>query len=129
MMGVWGRQWHQLDHMQAIGTSPRTDSHTNTSSLNFYRPDAVTDAQPTVSKHCRLPPSRFRIWTADTYAHGQVLPPNCTHQVQVSLGHTSPLHKQYLDQFSHFCTVHSHDQQTQTDHTACVAIVHIICCA
>jgi len=25
--------------------------HTNTSSLNFYRPDALPDAQPTVSKH------------------------------------------------------------------------------
>jgi len=24
---------------------------TNTSSLNFYRPDALPDAQPTVSKH------------------------------------------------------------------------------
>jgi len=25
--------------------------HTNTSSLNFYRPDAPPDTQPTVSKH------------------------------------------------------------------------------
>jgi len=29
----------------------QTDNHTNTSSLNFYRPDALPDAQPTVSKH------------------------------------------------------------------------------
>jgi len=28
-----------------------TDNHTNTSSLNFYRLDALPDAQPTVSKH------------------------------------------------------------------------------
>ena len=28
----------------------RTDNHTNTSSLNFYRPDAFPDAQPIVSK-------------------------------------------------------------------------------
>jgi len=28
-----------------------TDNHNNTSSLNFYRPDALPDAQPTVSKH------------------------------------------------------------------------------
>jgi len=28
-----------------------TDNHTNTSSLNFYRPDAPPDAQPTMSKH------------------------------------------------------------------------------
>jgi len=43
--------WHQLDRMQTICTSLQTDNHTNTSSLNFYRPDALPDAQPTVSKH------------------------------------------------------------------------------
>ena len=31
--------------------SLQTHNHTNTSSLNFYRPDALPDAQPTVSKH------------------------------------------------------------------------------
>ena len=30
-------------------TSNRTDSHTSTSSVNFYRPDALPDAQPTAS--------------------------------------------------------------------------------
>ena len=49
--GVLGWQWHQLDHMETICTSLQTDNHTNTSSLNFYRPDALPDAQPTVSKH------------------------------------------------------------------------------
>ena len=39
MMG-FGMQWHQLDHMQTICTSFRTDNQTNTSSLNFSRPDA-----------------------------------------------------------------------------------------
>ena len=39
-------QWHQLDHMQTICT--------NTSSLSFYRPGALPDAQPTVSKHDKL---------------------------------------------------------------------------
>ena len=48
-MGL-GMQWHQLDHMQTICTSLQTDNHTNTSSLNFYRPDALPDAQP---KHWR----------------------------------------------------------------------------
>ena len=49
--GVWGWQWHQLDHMQTICTSLQTDNHTNnTSSLNFYRLDVLPDAQPTVSK-------------------------------------------------------------------------------
>ena len=49
--GVWGWQWHQLDHMQTICTSLQTDNHTNTSSsLNFYRPHALPDAQSTASK-------------------------------------------------------------------------------
>ena len=33
-----------------ICTSLQTDNHTNTSSLSFYRPDVLPDAQPTVSK-------------------------------------------------------------------------------
>ena len=33
-----------------ICTSLQTDNHTNTSSLNFYRLDALPDAQPTVSE-------------------------------------------------------------------------------
>jgi len=36
MMGFWGWQWHQLDDMQTICTSPQTDNHTNTSSVNFF---------------------------------------------------------------------------------------------
>jgi len=48
---VSGMQWNQLDHMQTICTSLRTDNHTNTSSLNFYWPDALPDAQPAVSKY------------------------------------------------------------------------------
>ena len=39
--GVWGWQWHQLDYMQTTDTSLQTDNHTNTSSLNFYKPDAL----------------------------------------------------------------------------------------
>jgi len=49
--GVLGMQWHQLDRMQTICTSLQTDNDTNTPSLNLYRPDALPDAQPTVSKH------------------------------------------------------------------------------
>jgi len=41
----------QLDHMQTICSSLQTDNHTITSSLNFYRLDALPDTQPTVSKH------------------------------------------------------------------------------
>jgi len=36
--------WPWLGHMQTICCSLQTDNHTNTSSLNFYRPDALPDA-------------------------------------------------------------------------------------
>ena len=42
--GDLGWQWHQLDHVQTICTSLQTDNRTNSSSLNFHRPDAL--AQP-----------------------------------------------------------------------------------
>jgi len=45
---MMGMQWRQLDHMQTVCTSLQTDNHTNTSSLHFYRPDALPDAQPTM---------------------------------------------------------------------------------
>jgi len=45
---MMGWQWHQLNHVQTICTLLRTDNHASTSSLNFYRPDALPDAQPTV---------------------------------------------------------------------------------
>jgi len=45
-------QWHLLDHMQ-VCTSLKTDNHTSTPPLSFYRPDALLAAQPTASKHRR----------------------------------------------------------------------------
>jgi len=36
--------------MQIICTSLQTDNHASTSSVNFYRPDALPDAQPTALK-------------------------------------------------------------------------------
>jgi len=51
--GVWGWHRHQLDHMQTICTSLQAENHTNTSntsSLNFYRSDALPDSQRAVSK-------------------------------------------------------------------------------
>jgi len=49
---VFGMPWpHQLDHVQTMCTSLQTDNQTNTTSLNFYRPDALPDAQPTISKN------------------------------------------------------------------------------
>ena len=45
-----GKQWH---HLQTICTLLQTANHTNTSSLNFYRPYAFPDAQATETKHWR----------------------------------------------------------------------------
>jgi len=46
-------QWHQLDHMQAVCTSLQTHNYTHQHLITqfFYWPDALSDAQPTVSKH------------------------------------------------------------------------------
>jgi len=49
--GVLGCRGISWTTMQTICTSLQTDNHTSSSSLNFYRPDALPDAQPTVSKH------------------------------------------------------------------------------
>jgi len=45
-MGLW-EAVNQLDHMQTMRTLLQTDNHTNTSSLHFYRLDALPDAQST----------------------------------------------------------------------------------
>jgi len=42
-------QWHQLGHRQ-VCTSLQTDDHDTHHSV-FYRPDALSAAQPTASKH------------------------------------------------------------------------------
>ena len=52
--GVLGWQWNQLDHMQTICTSLQTDNYTSTSSLSFYRLDALPDAQPCQSTEGKL---------------------------------------------------------------------------
>jgi len=52
MMGFWDAvALAGLGYMQTIYTSLQTGNHTNTSSHNFYRPDALAGAQPTVSEH------------------------------------------------------------------------------
>jgi len=48
---MMGWKWHQLDHMQII--SFQTNNYASTSSLNFYKLDALPDAQPTVLNHLR----------------------------------------------------------------------------
>jgi len=45
-----GCQWRQLDYMQVICTSLQTDNHAP-KRLILYRPDALPDAQQTVSNH------------------------------------------------------------------------------
>ena len=45
-------QWHQLGHTQdLVCTSLQRDNHASNPLLSFYRPDALPDAQSTVSKH------------------------------------------------------------------------------
>ena len=70
--GVWGWQWHQLDHMQTICTSLQTDNHNNTSSLKFYRPDALPDVQPTVSKQWRHNSNIYDQQKPINLLHGQM---------------------------------------------------------
>jgi len=53
MMEVLGCSGISWTIMQTISISLQTDNHTNTSSLNIYRPDALPGAQPTMSKHCQ----------------------------------------------------------------------------
>jgi len=48
---MMGWQWHQLDYIQIIGTSIQRDNYASTSPIIFYRPDALDDAQPTMSKY------------------------------------------------------------------------------
>ena len=45
-------QWHQVGRMQ-VCTSLQRDNHASTPPLSFYRPDALSAAQPTASKHWR----------------------------------------------------------------------------
>ena len=47
VLGCSGISW---TIMQTICTSLQIDNHSNNSSLNFYWPDALPDAQPAVSK-------------------------------------------------------------------------------
>jgi len=41
--GVFGWQWHRLDHMQTICTSLQTDKHANISSLHYIRAGYSSD--------------------------------------------------------------------------------------
>jgi len=59
---IMGWRWYQLDHMQMICTSFPTDNHACTSSLSFYRPDALTAAQPTASMHTHAHTTILRLY-------------------------------------------------------------------
>jgi len=85
----------QLDHMQSISTSLQTDNHTNTSSLNFYRLDALSDARPTVSKHWRqlsqseyVLPNQTMHWYCHFHLGTDTV--NCTMKRVVGLYRTAP---------------------------------------
>ena len=69
----FGMQWHQLDHMQTICTWLHADNYNKTPSLNvynFYKPDALPDAQPTVSKHWK---THTHTYTSATNLWSQIM--------------------------------------------------------
>jgi len=48
-----GWQWHdQLDHTQVICTLLQRDNHASTTSLTFYRTDALPDGDTQPSSNC-----------------------------------------------------------------------------
>jgi len=51
MMGFGDGSGIRWTICKTIYTSLQRDNHTNTSTFNFYRPDALPDAKATVSKH------------------------------------------------------------------------------
>jgi len=53
MMGFWDAEASARPYANNLHLAPtlQTDNHTNTSSLVFYRPDVLPDAQPTMLKH------------------------------------------------------------------------------
>jgi len=51
--GVWGCSGISWIIRKQSAPSLQTDNHINIPLLNFYRPDAFPDAQPTVSEHYR----------------------------------------------------------------------------
>jgi len=72
---IIGWQWHRLDHMQTICTSLQTNNHANTSSLNFYRLDALPlmpnqQRQSTEDKYqCHLGDHYFVMLTTGQTTH------------------------------------------------------------
>ena len=69
---VLGWQWHQLDHKQTICTSIQTDNH-NTSSVNFYRPDAL----PLPNQQCQSTQGKLYnvTWLTNHHSHGRQISP------------------------------------------------------
>jgi len=67
VLGCSGISWTVLKN---ICTSLQRDNYVNTSSLNFYRPDALHDPQPAVSKHRMI--TIFNDILAQLHAAGRV---------------------------------------------------------
>jgi len=53
---VFGIQWHLMDDMKTICTLLQAGNYTSNASLNFYRPDALSDAQqcPSTEGQCHV---------------------------------------------------------------------------
>jgi len=95
----FGMQWHKLDHIQTICTLLQTDNHTNTSSLNFYRPYALHDTQPTVSKHWRQLKAAV-IWQECSNTSERIRP----HDIHI----TSITNKAHVTELTHTHTFNGH---------------------
>ena len=94
----FGMQWHKLDHIQTICTLLQTDNHTNTASLNFYRPYALPDTQPTVSKHWRQLKAAV-IWQECSNTSERIRP----HDIHI----TSIANKAHVTELTHTHTFNS----------------------
>jgi len=71
---MMGWQWHQLDHMQIIGTSLQTDNHATTSPLSFLQAGAIPATQPIASKPEGTPSSLASLKSRMVYFSGAGIP-------------------------------------------------------
>ena len=71
---VFGIQWHLMDDMKTICTLLQAGNYTSNASLNFYRPDALSDAQqcPSTEGQCHVCLKKWPLnwmWCVCKYAY------------------------------------------------------------
>ena len=124
-------QWHQLDHMQIICTLLQTDNHANTSSLIFYRPDALPGAQP-----CQSTEGRNNNNNNNNMATSLILDLSCSRNVAISTlsptnssslvvtSVTTRLFWSTVTRFSRFCRYGMHRYYKYAGTTGVVELVN-----